>query len=111
MIDFKGRKFRKDPLDVMRRQAWARSRSQAEYYDQDWQLTYEEFCEFFPDLESFQRRGKGTEDLTLCRYDPEGAWSADNCCLITRYNHLCAKIARRHGKPTDQFFNEAVWIR
>ena len=82
----KPRKY-SDPNDHMRYRPFLRSRSQAWYLDQEWTLTFKQYCDFWtPALWSL--RGRGTNDLVMVRKDLSGPWSKENCEIVTRKEQL-----------------------
>jgi hypothetical protein len=99
-----GDKFTND-----RRLAWVRSVCQARYRGEVWNLTFAEFCRFWPTEEQFHRRGRKPEDLVLTRWDNRGSWSRSNCCIITRYNQLQVSRCLQLGRDPEEFFKDAIW--
>jgi hypothetical protein len=85
-------------FDNERRVAFLRSRAQATFRGEDWTLTWEDFQAFWSTRTLWEQRGRHHEDLVLTRYDWEGAWSKDNCCIISRLDHLRANGSNRTGK-------------
>lgn len=100
--------FPGDRFSTERRLAWVRGRAQAEYRGEDWRITWADFCVFWPTEERWQQRGRHTEALVLSRFDYEKPWTRKNCCIITRYQHLCASRARRAGKDMNQYYKGAL---
>lgn len=99
----------KDPFDHARNLAYIRSCCQAKYRGEQWDLTFEEFCNFWHSWDLWEERGRAEQDLVLTRYDVELPWNTSNCCIITRGDQLRAKIERRHGRDDRQFFKGAIW--
>jgi hypothetical protein len=92
-----------------RRLAWVRSKAQAEFRGELWNLSWEEFCHFWSNEELWKRRGRHNEDLVLTRYDIDGVWDRTNCCIITRYDHLRSKIDRKLNRDVSEYFKDAIW--
>jgi hypothetical protein len=110
MIRKKGQqKMFKDKFDQSRRLAWIRSKCQANFRGELWNLTWEEFCHFWSDLKLWRQRGRAEQDLVLTRYDPEGAWDRDNCCIINRKAQLTIGIKRKWNLPEEEFYKDAIW--
>jgi hypothetical protein len=71
-----------DPARHQRFVAWCRSRSQAQYRGESWQLGFEDFERTWGDR--WCQRGRGSEDLCMTRLDPEQPWKLGNVAVITR---------------------------
>lgn len=97
-------------LDRQRHLWFVRSRAQAEFRGESWQLTYEDFCCYWPDRETMDRRGRQSSSLCLTRYDDQGPWSRDNVCMVTRNLHMKIKNRRTNNMDCEEFFREAIWI-
>ena len=100
----------KDPLDHKRNRWFVRSRAQAEFRGEQWNLTYEEFCEFWPTEEIINRRGRDGDSLCLTRLDPELPWDRTNTCQVTRKIQLTIKNRRQYGLEVEHLFKEAKWL-
>lgn len=92
-----------------RRLSWLRSRCQARYRGEDWQLTFEEYCVFWKTQARYYSRGKESHQLVLTRFDPEDAWDRDNCCIIDRKTQTTIALKRRHNKEVDYLYKGAIW--
>lgn len=101
-------KMYKDKFTNDRRLAWIRSVCQARYRGEDWDLTFAEFCQFWSTESRFKQRGRSSENLVLVRRDDFEPWSRSNCVIITREQQLLLAHARRYGKPTEQYFKDAI---
>lgn len=82
--------------------AWHKHRSQANFRKEDYALTFIQWCEFWPNEELWEQRGRERTALVLVRIDPELAWCPDNCEIITRYEQLLRSTARKQGKKYAQ---------
>ena len=89
-------------FDNARRIAFVRSRSQAWFRNEQWDLSWEDFQAFWSTRKLWEKRGRRYDDLVLTRYDWEGPWSRDNCCIISRLDHLRANGSNRIGKNIDK---------
>jgi hypothetical protein len=96
----KMKEYGTDNFSNERARAFVRSRSQAWYRKEQWDLTRPEFFRFWHTPALWNQRGRAVTDLVLTRRDYTGPWSRDNCCIITRYNHLLLKSAIRWNKDT-----------
>jgi len=94
-------------FDNERRRAYVRSRSQAWFRNEQWSLTWEEFQDFWSTTDLWQQRGRHNTDLVLTRVDWQGPWSKDNCCIITRLDHLRILCGVRIGKDIDKMMEDA----
>lgn len=87
-----GRKF-KNEIEHQKHWAFLRQRAQANYRGEGWEITIEEYFDFWTD-EQWQMRGRGQQDLCMVRKDVEKPWSIDNCAIVFRYQQLV-----RYKKP------------
>jgi len=81
-----------DPQLHVRYNPFLKSRSQAWYRGEDWDLTFEEYCQLWT-WEHWILRGRGPTDFAMVRKDVEQGWSLDNCEIVTRTEQL-----RRTGR-------------
>jgi hypothetical protein len=70
-----------DPWHRQLRYKFLRARAQAKFWNQEWQLTWDEYLEI---MRSNTNHGRDMDNINLCRKDTDGAWSRDNCELIPR---------------------------
>ena len=89
-------------FDNERRLAFVRSRAQAIFRNEEWNLTWKDFQAFWNTRILWDQRGRHSNDLVLTRMDWQGPWSKDNCCIITRLDHLRASCGNRNGKDIDK---------
>lgn len=94
-------------FDNERRVAFVRSRSQAAFRGEAWTLTWEEYQEFWNTRRLWARRGRAIDALVLTRLDWESSWSKDNCCIISRQDHLTANAKNRTGQDIQQLLEKA----
>ena len=71
-----------DPVRHAKYVAWMRAKAQANFRDEIWTLTFEEYEAKWGDLWSL--RGRAGDAKILTRIDPDGAWSVDNTHIIRR---------------------------
>jgi len=104
--------YRKYPLkfDRIRNLAWNRHKAQCNFRSEAFDLSFQDWCDFWVTEELWDRRGRRIDDLVLTRQDWEQPWSRDNCAIITRDTHLKLKVAVYWGKTTDEFFVNAIKI-
>ena len=95
---------------MKRHRAYVRHKAQCAFRGEEFLLTLEDWIKFWPTEEMFARRGRAIEDLMMTRWDWEGPWSAENCCIITRHAHFKIANKRRTGKPYEQYFEGAITI-
>ena len=76
--------------------SWCRSRSQAHYRGEQWNLGFEDFERAWGD--QWCRRGRHIEDLCMTRQDPDGAWQLDNVIIVTRREWHQRERQRRQGR-------------
>lgn len=86
-----------DPFDHVRHNAYLKMRSQAWFRKEPWDLTIEEFFEFWPTEELWSQRGKRANGLCMVRVNTTLPWSKANCRVVERYEQLVRdKTARKH---------------
>ena len=78
----------KDPILRDLRRRYIRSKGQAIFRGQEWQLEFEDFCEFWKENQYYLIRGRNSESYQLCRIDQTGNWKKDNVIIKTRSQHL-----------------------
>lgn len=66
--------------------AWQRSKAQATYRKEPWDLTFEQFQTAWGPL--WERRGRRSGDYCMSRIDNEKAWSPHNVKCIPRIEYL-----------------------
>jgi hypothetical protein len=88
----------KDPFDHERYIPYLRAKAQAAYRMEDWDLTFEEYCEFWTPA-AWSQRGRGSLDLAMIRIDTTIGWTAYNCQIVTRREQLRRQLARKMGLP------------
>lgn len=87
-----------DPLTHEMYYAWQKHRSQANYRREAHDLTWEDWQSIWANPIDFLNRGRQPDNITLTREDPEGAWTLDNCILITRLEQLRRAMAYKQLK-------------
>lgn len=81
----------------IRYKPFLRAKAQANFLDQEWRLSFEQFCELWT-IDKWHCRGRGTHDLVMVRKDQEGPWSMDNCEIVTRITQIQRTARIRGGK-------------
>ena len=84
----------KDPFDHERHLPYLRSRSQCAYRGEEFELSFEDWCELWPTPELWRQRGRHSEDLTMTRIDPELPWNINNCVVMTRREQISRQNTR-----------------
>lgn len=74
--------------------AWHKHRSQANYRQEEYYLTFDDWQQLWPD-DKFLNRGRETSCFVLTRIEREGPWSIANCEVVTRYDQLKRCIDER----------------
>jgi hypothetical protein len=74
---------------------WMRSKAQANFRQEGWLMSFEEFYEIWKD--HWHLRGRQATDYCMSRIDPELPWSKDNAMLIKRLDHLTEQAKKRFG--------------
>ena len=94
----------------MRHRAYVRHKAQCAFRGEGFELTVEDWQQFWPTELQWQRRGRSRDDLMMTRVDPELPWSKTNCCLVTRIVHFDIRARRRRGDNYEQLFQQAIFI-
>jgi hypothetical protein len=97
-----------DPFFHERNLAFLRSRAQATFRDEPWELTLAEFFAFWNTRQRWAQRGRHANDLVLTRKDTLKPWNTDNCVIMTRQANLHAKNLRQHGHNDQTLFKEVI---
>lgn len=89
----------KDP-DVHKKYIpFLRARAQAWYRGELWELSFEEYQEFWTE-DAWQQKGRNKHSLLMRLRDPKiKVWSKDNVELTTRSLHLREKRQSERGQP------------
>ena len=82
-----------EKFDRDRNLTWHRMRAQARHRGEAWDLSFEDYCEFWPTEELWRLRGRASDALCMTRLDPNGAWSRDNCVVLPRLDQARYKNA------------------
>lgn len=77
--------------------AWLKHKSQAAYRGEAHTMTFDQWLDFWNTDWAWENRGRKVTDLCLTRKDPNGAWSQDNCEIITRHEQFIRQGAKRFG--------------
>ena len=72
-----------DPFDHERYMPFLKARAQARFRNQEWSLSFEEFCAVWT-REAWVKRGRDSQSLGMSRIDYNQGWHALNVCLRTR---------------------------
>ena len=75
--------------------AWLKSKSQAAYRDEEWQLTVSEYQQLWEGM--WHLKGRSNHNFCMTRKDHKAAWSLDNCEVISRLDHLRRKKVLQHA--------------
>lgn len=78
---------------------WMLSKNQADYRDEPWNISLEEYTEMWSQDDAWLRRGRSLDDLILSRIDFEKGWSLDNVHLQTRRDFFKEKMRGRKRRP------------
>lgn len=65
---------------------WMLAKAQAKFRGDDFELEFDEFFALWNG--KWEYRGRKREDYCLTRIDWKGPWSAKNCVIVTRHEHL-----------------------
>ena len=76
-------------------QPWHKARAQAHYRREEWCLSFEDFVELWQG--KWDQRGRQRHELCMTRKNVAGAWSKDNCEIVTRLEWARRGRDRRMG--------------
>lgn len=84
--------------------AWLQMRAQANYRQEHFMLSFDEFQRLW--LGQWHKKGRGSDDFCLTREDPDGAWVWGNVLCMPRVEHLrrqkLYKKERKNGTKNNQ---------
>lgn len=84
------------PIDQEKHIAYLKNRAQAKLRGEPFELTIEEYFEFWQD-DLWLQRGREGQMLVLTRKDTQGPWSKKNCFITTRLAVLIRTNALQRG--------------
>lgn len=95
-----------DPQLHARYRPFVRSRNQAAFRNEEWLLSFEEYCEFWT-WDLWVQRGRKGHQLVLTRKDRDQPWTTANCMIVTRGYQVemqCRKFGsfKRKDEPCYQ---------
>lgn len=64
---------------------WLQQKNQAQWRNETWNLTFDEWCQSWGDL--YEERGRAPNQYCMSRDDLDGPWTVDNVIVITRKEH------------------------
>ena len=88
--------------------AFIRSKAQAIFRGEEWNLTLEEYFALWRDIDRWRQRGRTPDSLVMTRWDFELPWDKDNCCIITRQQQLVISVRRRYNRDTSDQYQGAI---
>ena len=74
-----------DPFRHKQHIAFLRQKAQANFRDEGWQFTFEQWLAVWGDLIEYRGRQKGS--MTMVRIDYEKPWSPENARIVDRKEH------------------------
>lgn len=86
-------KYGPDPLRHDIHEKFLKARAQAQFRNEGWQLSFEDYYSLWH--KQWDNRGRGGENVCMTRYDPDSPWSKNNCYIISRQDHLIIQGQRR----------------
>lgn len=73
--------------------SFLRSRAQANFRNEGWTLTYEEYFKLWD--KNWENRGRDRFNVCMSRYDPEQPWDISNTYIRSRYDQLLEQAEKR----------------
>lgn len=77
-----------NPIENHLRISYNRSKAQAQYLGQEWDLEWEDYLWIWLENEAWRYKGRGSESLCLGRIDSAKPWTKKNVQLSGRREHL-----------------------
>ena len=74
-----------DPIEHKKYRHWIQQKNQAQWRDETWELSFEEWKELWGEL--WHQRGRERSCYCMTRIDRELPWSLKNTQVITRESH------------------------
>ena len=90
-----GRKPKANRVRVQLRRDWSRSRCQARFRGEEWNLEFEDYYRLWTEDDKYLRKGRHAEQLCLGRWDVEGAWELSNLWLTTN-SEFKSKVVKEY---------------
>lgn len=75
---------------------WQKARAQANFRDEEWELTFDEFYDLWKD--HWLNRGRKPDDYCMTRTDASKPWKHDNIIVLTRHDQLIRTRSSRKPK-------------
>jgi hypothetical protein len=96
-----------DRARSLKHRAWSRAKSQAAYREEEWAIEESYWMTELWTDSLWPRRGRGSTDLGMTRWDPEKPWQPDNVFIITRRGHVA--WGHTHGGAELAETEPGVW--
>ena len=80
------------------RRAYVVARCQANYRNEEWQLTWDDWLYLWLTQDRYLRKGRGADELGLSRLDYNSSWAMDNVQIETRGDHLSRIVHQKSLK-------------
>jgi hypothetical protein len=80
------------------RRAFIVARCQANYRNEGWELTWDDWQYLWLTKDRYLRKGRGADDLGLSRLDYSSSWCMDNVQIETRKDHLSRIVSQKSLK-------------
>lgn len=65
---------------------WMKSKAQANFRKEEWNLTFEEYYTLWKD--EWPNRGRSGDSMCMTRQDFDGPWDSKNAVIMSRKEHL-----------------------
>jgi len=82
-----------DPEIHIKHHPWQMAKAQAVFRGEDWDLSFEEYCDIWKD--HWHNRGRKPENVCMTRHDDELGWEKSNIEIISRKEHFLRGAQRR----------------
>jgi hypothetical protein len=82
-----------DPIQHKKHRVWIQQKNQAQWRDEIWNISFEEWCEIWADL--WDKRGRKKNNYCMSRKDWSVSWNKDNVEIIPRSQHAIKQFAHK----------------
>lgn len=89
-----------DPVRHKNYISFLRQKAQANFRNEGWQFTFEEWLDLWGDFISLRGRGRGC--MTMVRVDYALPWSKDNARIVDRLEHARVQQAITNSKRKNR---------
>mgnify|MGYP003705165135 CR=1 FL=1 len=75
-----------DPVEHKKYRAFIQQKNQAQFREEGWTITFDEWKDLWGEL--WHQRGRGRGDYCMTRINPKKSWNKENVIVVQRGIHL-----------------------